>query len=340
MTFEGGCYCGQVRYVAEGEPRLKAQCHCRECQYISGGAPNMFMLMAPKGSRYVSGAPKSVTRSDLAQPVMREFCENCGTHLTTRRPDLPLVILKVGTLDDPEPFWLASDGDLHARQAALPCDPGRRAGVRARAAALTKRGFLAALVGGQGKQSALLRSALPTREKTPYSCGVQLYGRSMRTTFAALEPEIALIRDASRRLVRELGFMRPTLAGTDLPPSAVHALIEIGTRKSMTATELCDALILEKSSVSRMVRKLVRAGEVAEGASSQDGRAKPLSLTPQGLASLNRIDDFARRQVAEALEWMGPETRRGLAESLASYARALQACRSGKPDSPPRPRDG
>jgi DNA-binding MarR family transcriptional regulator len=162
----------------------------------------------------------------------------------------------------------------------------------------------------------------------------------MRTTFAALEPEIALIRDASRRLVREFGFMRPTLAGTNLPPSAVHALIEIGARKTMTATELCDVLILEKSSVSRMVRKLVRAGEVAEGASSQDGRAKPLSLTPQGLASLNRIDDFAQRQVAEALERIRPETRRGLAESLASYARALQACRSGKPASPPRSRDG
>jgi hypothetical protein len=44
MTFEGGCYCGQVRYAAEGKPRLKAQCHCRECQYISGGAPNMFTL--------------------------------------------------------------------------------------------------------------------------------------------------------------------------------------------------------------------------------------------------------------------------------------------------------
>ena len=49
MTFEGGCYCGQVRYVAEGKPGLKAQCHCRECQYISGGAPNMFMLMPPEG---------------------------------------------------------------------------------------------------------------------------------------------------------------------------------------------------------------------------------------------------------------------------------------------------
>ena len=101
MIFEGGCYCGRVRYQAEGEPRLRAQCHCRPCQYFSGGAPNLFMLMAPKGFRYVSGAPKSFTRSDLDEPVTREFCGDCGTHLTTRRPGLPFVILKIGTLDDP-----------------------------------------------------------------------------------------------------------------------------------------------------------------------------------------------------------------------------------------------
>ena len=55
MKFEGGCYCGQVRYAAEGKPVLRAQCHCRPCQYFSGGAPNLFMLMAPEGFRYVSG---------------------------------------------------------------------------------------------------------------------------------------------------------------------------------------------------------------------------------------------------------------------------------------------
>jgi hypothetical protein len=87
--------------VAEGEPRLRAQCHCRERQYISGGAPNLFMLMPLKGFRYVRGAPKTFTRSDLDQPVTREFCANCGAHLTTRRTDMPLVILKVGTLDNP-----------------------------------------------------------------------------------------------------------------------------------------------------------------------------------------------------------------------------------------------
>jgi hypothetical protein len=104
LKLEGGCYCGELRYQAEGKPMLKAQCHCRECQYISGGAPNTFIVMPPDGFAYTKGAPKQFARSDLESPVTREFCAECGTHLTTRRPDLAAVILKVGTLDDPGLF--------------------------------------------------------------------------------------------------------------------------------------------------------------------------------------------------------------------------------------------
>ena len=104
MTLEGGCYCGMLRYVAEGVPSLRAQCHCRECQYISGGSPNMFLLMPPEGFRYSKGIPKQFTRSDLERAVTREFCAECGTHVLTRRPGLRAVVLKVGTLDDPSAF--------------------------------------------------------------------------------------------------------------------------------------------------------------------------------------------------------------------------------------------
>jgi hypothetical protein len=104
MKLEGGCYCGEVRYAAEGKPMLKAQCHCRECQYISGGAAHMFLLMPPDGFCYTKGAPRQFARKDLEGAVTREFCAECGTHLTTRRPGLPAVILKVGTLDDPSLF--------------------------------------------------------------------------------------------------------------------------------------------------------------------------------------------------------------------------------------------
>ncbi len=49
-----------LRYVAEGEPMLKAQCHCRECQYISGGAPNMFVLMPIDGFSYTKGERQGI----------------------------------------------------------------------------------------------------------------------------------------------------------------------------------------------------------------------------------------------------------------------------------------
>jgi hypothetical protein len=103
MKLEGGCYCGAVRYLAEGEPILKAQCHCRECQYISGGSPNMFVLMPPDGFSYIKGTPKQFTRSDIEGAVTREFCAECGTHMVTL-PRHPVVVVKVGTLDDPSLF--------------------------------------------------------------------------------------------------------------------------------------------------------------------------------------------------------------------------------------------
>ena len=102
MKLEGGCYCGNVRYVAEGEPMRKGQCHCRECQFITGGAPNMFLVMPSAGFAYTKGAPKQFTRSDLENPVTREFCPECGTHMATRPRGRPVIVVKVGTLDDPK----------------------------------------------------------------------------------------------------------------------------------------------------------------------------------------------------------------------------------------------
>jgi hypothetical protein len=104
MKLEGRCYCGAVRYVAEGEPMMNGQCHCRECQYISGGSANVFMAMPADGFRYTAGQPRQFSRTDLERAVTREFCGECGTQLVTLVPGLPAAIIKVGTLDDPSLF--------------------------------------------------------------------------------------------------------------------------------------------------------------------------------------------------------------------------------------------
>ena len=105
MELQGGCYCGALRFRASGDPLFKGQCHCRECQYVSGGHPNVVMGMPEGGFSWTKGVPKQFRRKDLANPVTREFCAECGTHVLTRTPNLPgAVLLKVGTFDDPSVF--------------------------------------------------------------------------------------------------------------------------------------------------------------------------------------------------------------------------------------------
>jgi DNA-binding MarR family transcriptional regulator len=135
------------------------------------------------------------------------------------------------------------------------------------------------------------------------------------------------IRSASRQMVREFGFMDATLAATKHPPSAVHTIIEIGLRGPMTAMQIAEFLHLEKSSVSRMVHKLIEAGELKETTDPIDARSKPLSLTAQGRRTLARLHDFGRRQVLGALEHLSEAEAQTVRQGLMLYAQALTADR-------------
>lgn len=137
------------------------------------------------------------------------------------------------------------------------------------------------------------------------------------------------IRSASRTMVRELGFMQGTLAGTEYSPSAVHALLQIGTTGWSTAAQLVQVLGLEKSSVSRMVAKLIEAGELEEAAGEEDGRVKQLFLTKKGKRTLEEIHSYGRTQVTSALEYLNPSQQQAVAQGLSAYARALMARREG-----------
>ncbi|NWA02301.1 helix-turn-helix domain-containing GNAT family N-acetyltransferase [Pseudomonas gingeri] len=145
------------------------------------------------------------------------------------------------------------------------------------------------------------------------------------------------IRSASRTMVRELGFMRATLAGTDYSASAVHALLEVEAAGAMTAARLVQVLGLEKSSVSRMMGKLIDAGELRETLSAEDARAKQLLLTEQGRQTVAHIHRHGRLQVSSALEHLNPSQQQAVAQGLAAYARALGTSRLDSGEVAPRP---
>ncbi|HBW8413384.1 TPA: MarR family transcriptional regulator [Klebsiella pneumoniae] len=140
-------------------------------------------------------------------------------------------------------------------------------------------------------------------------------------------PLIQQIRTASRLMVRELGFMSTTLAATHYSPSAVHTLLEVSMRGEMTAAQLVTLLGLEKSSISRMVSRLLAAGELEERPCAEDARAKSLALTAKGHDTVAKINAWGTRQVVEALDHLDETQQQTVATGLAAYARALAQCR-------------
>lgn len=136
------------------------------------------------------------------------------------------------------------------------------------------------------------------------------------------------IRRSSRIMVRELGFMNTTLAATDYSPSAVHTLLEIENSGSMTAIQLAPILGLEKSSVSRMLGKLIDAGEIKEIQAVNDGRSKSLQLTDKGRITAKKINEYGEMRVIQAIKNLALSQQKQIAQGLSSYADALVACRS------------
>ena len=123
--------------------------------------------------------------------------------------------------------------------------------------------------------------------------------------------------------------MASTLAATQYSASAVHALLEIEARGSITAAQLAEFLGLDKSSVSRMVAKLVKNGEVDEQPCTDDARAKQLLLTAHGSRTVADIHAYGQMQVRTAMAQLNPSQQQAVAQGLSAYAGALQTHRLG-----------
>lgn len=140
------------------------------------------------------------------------------------------------------------------------------------------------------------------------------------------EPDTGIvkqIRTASRALVREFGFLNKTLAGTDMSASAVHAIVEIGIAGSMTASGLSETLMLEKSTVSRLLKALIRHGHLTERRHRNDARFKILHLTAKGKKSFVSITRYAEKQVRNALGELSAAEHNRIADGITAYAHAL-----------------
>ena len=97
-SYSGGCLCGSVRYQVSGAARNLCYCHCSSCRRAAG-APLVPWGTFARDSFRVTRGTLSEYRS--SPPVLRGFCESCGSSLTYRHAARPAEIdVTLATLDD------------------------------------------------------------------------------------------------------------------------------------------------------------------------------------------------------------------------------------------------
>jgi hypothetical protein len=104
MPITGGCLCGKGRYeIAAEAPNLVRQCWCRLCQYLSAGGGTINALFDKDAIRVTGETRVFTSVADSGATMHRSFCPSCGTQLFSEAEPRPhAIIVRVGTLDDPE----------------------------------------------------------------------------------------------------------------------------------------------------------------------------------------------------------------------------------------------
>lgn len=103
---------------------------------------------------------------------------------------------------------------------------------------------------------------------------------------------------------------------------ALEALVENGPLRSLALSE---ALMLDKSTTTRVVDALVRKGYVERTTDLEDGRAVSLRVTIAGRRLYNRINDELVAEQVELLRGLDPAARAGAIEVLNRLARLAEA---------------
>jgi DNA-binding MarR family transcriptional regulator len=156
------------------------------------------------------------------------------------------------------------------------------------------------------------------------------------------------LRALLQRLIRSFGLLAgdTTPCGKPLAVSHAHALMVLLEQARLGRTpgqrELGAALGIDKSNVARLCRRMEKAGHLRQAHSSEDGRARVLSLTPQGTRVAAAVERSSRARFADLAAAVPAAHRPAVLSALELLNRAIAAsAASADPTSArrgPRPR--
>lgn len=146
------------------------------------------------------------------------------------------------------------------------------------------------------------------------------YPRSVRP---AMPDAVDVIRHFNRDWTAVLGLLGRGLLDTEHTLVEARVLYEIGQRPRTARADLRVVLAIDESFLTRVLRRLERAGLIATVRDPDDGRRLNLVLTADGRRAFAELDARSAAQIGELLASLTADQRRSTAASLAVVRRLL-----------------
>lgn len=135
------------------------------------------------------------------------------------------------------------------------------------------------------------------------------------------------LRYNARSVVRELGLLNDAYFEIGVTLAERHLLIELATYPPPTMGEIAGRLLLDKSTISRLISKAVKKGYVKCITDEKDKRKRFLQITKKGKQTLNAFEPIAFNQTKEALLTLTHDEIETVHKGIALYAKGLKCSR-------------
>ncbi len=137
--------------------------------------------------------------------------------------------------------------------------------------------------------------------------------------------EESVLQEQMMTFVRTFGLHKPeeTPCGQPIPVAEAYALTELAKENQLSQHDLVQRLNLAKSTVSRMVKKLVKRGWISRERSQDDGRVWLLSLTEAGVNTAVNLSHARQTKFAQILNQIPESEQENVLNALATLIQAM-----------------
>jgi DNA-binding MarR family transcriptional regulator len=136
---------------------------------------------------------------------------------------------------------------------------------------------------------------------------------------------IEQIRTFNRFYTDVIGLLNQHLLNSQYSLAEARIIYEIYQARTITASQIMYSMHIDKSYLSRLLKKLERKGLIQKMPSNEDGRTSLLSLTEKGEREFTQLNSDSEKQIGGLIDNLSQTQKDDLISGMKSIMKNLNA---------------